>query len=182
MSDFITTEKVRNQFGIDDFEIIEAIEEKDLIAYTKKRKGLNPLLVTVNRSEAESKNKQSAEIETKRRKENPRHITILHPPYTAIEDCIFETENVKKIWNEIDNKPIGKELSCNAMVKQKVFRDTMKAMKDVLLFYEKNQPAKRQEAMELLERKYPKLTEPIYRELLKAIPASLKRKLGQRDR
>ena len=74
-----------------------------------------------------------------------------------------------------------KSMTCNAILKEPVFQETMDAIKDILAYCETNRPGKTTEAYDLFCRKYKRLTKRIFESIWQTIPPQMKRKQGQKD-
>lgn len=193
-SEWITTEQLKSRFGVEDFELLQSINEERLRPYNKALKKLyrdkaNFIhWVTVDREEAENKNADLMHRkhiqEDQRAKRGIGFFRIIEPNYTALEDCIFKIDEVSEIWNEKETKSDGKNLSAHAILKQPVFQETMIALKELLFYLDetrKTKKPKRADAEDLFVN-HDGLTEEIFRKVWETIPQSFKRKWGERDR
>jgi len=176
--EWVTTEQIKKRFGVEDFEIFDAIE-KGLKAYNIKKKEVPKQWIAVDRDQARQWNEQSRIRMEQKSKRSGLPPIFLGGNFLALCDCIFKEDGVFNLWDE---KPENfKSLSANALLKQPVFKKAMEAMADVLLYCEENKPAKRDKAMDIVTGDH-KLPENVYREIWRVIPDSMKRAAGDRDR
>ena len=96
------------------------------------------------------------------------------------ESPVFLYDDIIEVEKKDQCRPTINELSCNAMLEQKVFKQTMLALGDVLSHCEASGPAKRDDIYDIVIKHG--LTKRVFESIWKALPFPMRRKAGDRDR
>ncbi len=137
--DLISAVSVLQTYDVEDFELLQKINSKEVQAYTKKLKPLDYSLVTIDRKEADRENRFRSEMKIERSKRRC-YAGINSQPFSALEDCLFKREDIDQLWSK---KGVESQDSLNASQKrhygqlremQKKFKDALSATVKALLY------------------------------------------------
>ncbi len=183
-AEWITFEQLKNRCNVEDFEILKEINDDRLHAFDKKMNEVISKNVAIDKQEADRLNQNSYDDSNIIDSRSPiirKSLRWFFPPYIALTDCIFKTNEVFNIWNDKEKQSDVKVLTCNSILKQPIFNEVLNAMHTLLVYCEKNRPGKRDEAWDICSSKHKTITKAMFESIWREIPKTMRRNNGQKD-